>query len=54
MTPAQDDPNFECGDMSPLSDWQTCLPVQSAVMPAHSKLGHDFAQMTHLTHLTSH
>jgi hypothetical protein len=20
-------PNLDCGDMSPLSDWQTCLPV---------------------------
>jgi len=28
---------LECGDMSPLSDRETCLPVQSAVMPAHSK-----------------
>jgi hypothetical protein len=25
--------------MSPLSNWQTCLPVQSAVMPVHSKKG---------------
>ncbi|HXS68888.1 MAG TPA: hypothetical protein VN761_08595, partial [Candidatus Polarisedimenticolia bacterium] len=26
----QAEPALECGDMSPLSDWQTCLPVQNA------------------------
>jgi len=30
---------LDCGDMSPLSHWQTCLPVKSVVMPAHSIKG---------------
>ncbi len=28
---------LDCGDTSPLSHGETCLPGQSAVMPAHSK-----------------
>jgi hypothetical protein len=38
-------PYLECGDMSPLSDWQTCLPAQSAVMPAQSKLENHPSQL---------
>jgi len=28
--------DVECGGMTPLWNWETCLPVQSADMSAHS------------------
>ena len=31
--------DVECGGRTPLGDWETCLPVQSADMSAHSTLG---------------